>query len=96
MAHYRFRHAYVKQGRKLSDLNYKAALFPFGPIFAFILCLIAVGGQNLGAFAKLDWENILITYMSVPLFVILYIYYKVKYKTKLIPLAEVDLEAHRD
>lgn len=34
--------------------------------------------------------------MSVPLFVILYIYYKVKYKTKLIPLAEVDLEAHRD
>ena len=96
VAHYRFRRAYVKQGRKLSDLNYKAALFPFGPIFAFILCLIAVGGQNLGAFAKLDWENILITYMSVPLFVILYIYYKVKYKTKLIPLAEVDLEAHRD
>lgn len=34
--------------------------------------------------------------MSVPLFVILYIYYKVKYKTKLIPLTEVDLEAHRD
>lgn len=96
VAHYRFRRAYVKQGRKLSDLNYKATLFPFGPIFAFILCLIAVGGQNLGAFAKLDWENILITYMSVPLFVILYIYYKVKYKTKLIPLAEVDLEAHRD
>ena len=96
VAHYRFRHAYVKQGRKLSDLNYKAALFPFGPIFAFILCLIAVGGQNLGAFAKLDWENILITYMSVPLFVILYIYYMVKYKTKLIPLTEVDLEAHRD
>ena len=96
VAHYRFRRAYVKQGRKLSDLKYKAALFPFGPIFAFILCLIAVGGQNLGAFAKLDWENILITYMSVPLFVILYIYYKVKYKTKLIPLTEVDLEAHRD
>lgn len=96
VAHYRFRRAYVKQGRKLSDLKYKAALLPFGPIFAFILCLIAVGGQNLGAFAKLDWENILITYMSVPLFVILYIYYKVKYKTKLIPLTEVDLEAHRD
>ena len=29
--------------------------------------------------------------MSVPLFVVLFIYYKVKYKTHLIPLDEVDL-----
>ena len=32
--------------------------------------------------------------MSVPLFIILYAYYKIKYKTKVIPLDKVDLTPH--
>ena len=91
IAHFRFRRAFIKQGHSLAELKYKALLFPFGPIFAFVLCLIAVGGQNIDAFVHWNWESILITYMSVPLFVVLFIYYKVKYKTHLIPLDEVDL-----
>ena len=50
ISHFRFRRAFIKQGHSLSELKYKALLFPFGPIFAFVLCLIAVGGQNIDAF----------------------------------------------
>ena len=33
----------------------------------------------------------LVTYMSVPLFLILFFYYKIKHHTHMIPLEEVDL-----
>lgn len=52
-------------------------------------------GQDLKSFANLDWQAISVTYMSVPLFLILYCYYKIKYKTKVIPLDEVDLTPHK-
>ena len=37
VSHYRFRRAFIAQGRDLSELPYKAWLFPVGPILAFIL-----------------------------------------------------------
>lgn len=90
-SHWRFRRAYVSQGRDLNDLKYRSSFFPFGPIFAFILCFIVICGQNVDAFIKWDWQNIAISYMSVPIFLILFIYYKVRYKTHVIPLDKVDL-----
>ena len=50
ISHYRFRKAYIAQGKDLNDLPYKAKWFPFGPIFAFALCVIVILGQNYGAF----------------------------------------------
>ncbi len=91
ISHYRFRKAYTAQGHSVSELKYHATLYPFGPIFAFVLSTIVICGQNVEAFAKLDWSNILITYMSVPLFLILFFYYKIRYKTHIIPLKKVDL-----
>lgn len=32
--------------------------------------------------------------MSIPIFLVLFFYYKLKHKTKLIPLDEVDLTPH--
>ena len=37
MSHYRFRRAYLAQGKDLKDLPYKSKYFPFAPIFALIL-----------------------------------------------------------
>ncbi|MDD6864434.1 MAG: amino acid permease [Lactobacillus sp.] len=91
ISHLRFRRAFIAQGHKVSELKYHATLFPFGPIFALILCVIVMCGQNIDAFIKMDWSNIAITYMAVPLFLILFIYYKVHYKTHVIPLKDVDL-----
>ena len=92
IAHYRFRRGFLKQGHSLNELTYHAALFPFGPIFAFVLCIIVIAGQNINAFIKLDWSNILITYMSVPLFIGFYLYYKIRHHTHLIPLDKIKLK----
>lgn len=91
ISHWRFRRAFIAQGHSVKELKYRALLFPFGPIFSFILCVIVMGGQNIDAFIHMDWSNIAITYMAVPLFLILFIYYKVRYHTHMIPLEKVDL-----
>ncbi|KOY18422.1 amino acid permease [Paenibacillus xylanivorans] len=92
ISHYRFRRAYVAQGRDLNDLPYRARWFPFGPIFAFVLCIIVIVGQNYQAFTgdQIDWSGALVAYLSVPLFLILWLGYKFIKKTKVIPLQECD------
>lgn len=53
-------------------------------------------GQDIGSLANFAWGRLLISYMSIPLFIVLFVYYKIKNKTKLIPLDEIDLSPHRD
>ena len=91
VSHWRFRRAFIKQGHDLSELRYRAKWFPFGPIFAFFMSIIIIAGQDLKSLAHFDWQAIGVTYMAVPLFIILFVYYKIRYKTKLIPLDEIDL-----
>lgn len=92
VAHYRFRRGFIAQGHQLSELEYHAGLFPFGPILAFILCTIVILLQNVDAFVKLDWSNILITYMAVPAFIIFFLAYKLIHHTKLVPLDQMKLK----
>lgn len=90
VSHYRFRRAFVAQGRDLSELPYRAKWFPFGPIFAFALCMIVILGQNYTAFTggRIDWNGVLVSYIGLPLFVIVWLGYKWTKRTKLIPLHE--------
>ncbi|MBP8064119.1 MAG: lysine transporter, partial [Acinetobacter sp.] len=92
--HYRFRKGYLAQGYKLDDLAYKAKFFPFAPWFAFILCSIIILGQNYEALigGKIDWLGLLSTYISIPLFFAIWLGYKWKYKTKLVPYNEMDVQ----
>ena len=39
--------------------------------------------------------GIISSYIGIPLFIVLWIYYKVKYKTKIVKLDDVDLDEHR-
>lgn len=92
ISHYRFRRAYIAQGRDLSDLPYRARWFPFGPIFAFVLCIVVIIGQNYQAFTgdQIDWSGAIVAYLSVPLFLVLWLGYKWIKKTKVVPLQECD------
>ena len=94
ICHYRFRKAYVHQGRNLKDLKYKASLYPFGPILALLMCIIIIIGQGYSYITpnEIDWNGIIAAYIGLPLFLVLYIGYKTKNKTKVIPLDEVDLD----
>lgn len=86
ISHYRFRKGYVKQGRDIKALPYRAKLFPFGPIFAFVLCLIITLGQNYQAFLqdKIDWNGVIATYIGLPLFLIIWFGYKFIKKTHIV------------
>ncbi|MED1488512.1 amino acid permease [Bacillus smithii] len=94
VSHYRFRKAYVAQGYKLEDLPYRAKLFPFGPIFAFVLCTIVILGQNYSAFIgdKIDWHGILVSYIGIPVFLVFWFGYKIVKKTKVISLKDVQFK----
>ena len=94
ISHYRFRKAYVVQGGNLKDLPYVAPLYPFGPLFAFTVCMIVVLGQNYSAFmgGSIDWYGVLVSYIGLPLFVALWLGYKIKHKTKIVPLDQCDFD----
>lgn len=94
ISHYRFRKGYLAQGYKLEDLAYKAKFFPFAPWFAFILCSIIILGQNYEALigGKIDWLGLLSTYISIPLFLVIWLGYKWKFKTKVVPYNEMDVQ----
>ena len=94
LAHYRFRKAYVAQGLDLNDLPYRSRLFPFGPVFALVLCLFIILGQGYQAFSTdgIDWNSMFVSYIGLLLFFVLWLGYKIKHKSKIIPLEECDLK----
>lgn len=83
VSHYRFRTGYVRHGHSLDALPYKAAAFPFGPIFAFSLCLLITLGQNYQAFLqdRINWMDVASTYLAIPLFLLLWAGYTVANKS---------------
>ena len=98
LSHYRFRRAFIAQGKDLNDLKYRAKWFPVGPIIALVLCIIVIIGQDTELITKgvVNWSGMLTTYMGVPIFLFFYLYHKIRYKTKMIPLDKVDLSQDVD
>ncbi|MDU0996852.1 MAG: amino acid permease, partial [Staphylococcus lugdunensis] len=92
VSHYRFRRAFQRQHHNKKELKYKAKWFPFGPIFAGILCVIVIIGQDVDFIktGEFDLNRFVITYMGIPVFLVFFIYHKLRYKTKKIPLEEAD------
>ena len=95
ICHYRFRKAYVAQGRSLAALPYRAMLFPLGPLFAFALCLAITLGQNYQAFMAdaIDWSSVAATYIGIPLFFVIWFGYRLKNGTRLLAYDEIDLDS---
>ncbi len=91
ISHYRFRRGYVLQGHDINDLPYRSGFFPLGPIFAFILCLIITLGQNYEAFLadRIDWMGVAATYIGIPLFLVIWLGYKLTKKTRFVRYAEM-------
>ncbi|MGE7758621.1 amino acid permease [Peribacillus sp. NPDC097895] len=94
ISHYRFRRAYVAQGGDLNELKYKAKWFPFGPILSFVLCMGVIAGQNYEAFIKgsIDWYGVAVSYIGLPIFLAIWLGYKVYHKTKLISLKDCQFD----
>jgi len=95
VCHYRFRKAYVAQGGKIEDLKYKAKWYPFGPVFALILCTIVIFGANTWVFqdGNFTWFDFITNYALIPIFIAVYLGYKIVKKTKLVPLQDCDFKS---
>lgn len=80
LCHYRFRKNYIRQGGAINDLPYRAKLFPFGPIFALLLCVLVIVGQDFQDLLKapIDWQGMIITYLGLALFILLWLAHKLQ------------------
>jgi lysine-specific permease len=78
ISHYRFRKGLVAQGHDPAQLPYRSKFFPYGPLFAFGLCLVITLGQNYQAFTTgtVDWPAVIATYIGIPVFFLIWIGYR--------------------
>ena len=97
VSHYRFRKGCEVQNYDLNQLPYRAAAFPFGPVFAFVLCLIITLGQNYENFmsGNIDWVGAVATYIGLPLFLIIWFGYKFVKGTRIVAYKDMDVQGLR-
>ncbi|KAF8952299.1 hypothetical protein BGZ46_003523 [Entomortierella lignicola] len=95
VCHIRFRMAYKAQGRSLSDLPFVSKLYPFGPIYTILVCLVILFGQGYTAFTPFDIKSFLSAYVTLPFVVLLFVGKKFWSKTKVLNLLDVDLDTGR-
>lgn len=88
VSHYRFRKGFIAQGRDLASLPYRSSFFPYGPIFAFSLCLFITLGQYYGNLlaGRFVLSEFLLTYLGLILFLLVWLGYRIKNKTRFVPL----------
>ena len=65
ISHFRFRRAYVAQGKDVKKLPYHAKLFPFGPILALIMTVLVTLGQDPMLLFGKTWVQGVIMYAAI-------------------------------
>ncbi|KAF9371647.1 hypothetical protein CPB97_001820 [Podila verticillata] len=95
--HIRFRMAYKAQGRSLNDLPFISRLYPWGPIYTLVVCLVILLGQGYFAFSaeQIEVKAVLSAYVTLPFVLCLYFGNKFWAKTKILALVDVDLDTGR-
>ncbi|RIN01139.1 gamma-aminobutyrate permease, partial [Staphylococcus shinii] len=58
-----------------------------------VLCVLVIIGQDVDFIKTGDFNlnRFVITYMGIPVFLAFFIYHKLRYRTKIVPLEQVDL-----
>lgn len=97
--HIRFMKACKAQGiDRTRDLAYKSPLQPFGSYIALFICCLVILIKNFTVFLgnSFTYKDFITGYIVLPVFVIMYLYYKIRYKTKMYKPEDVDLLTYRD
>lgn len=97
----RFRYAWHKQRRPLSDLPYRQPLFPILPVGIIVLATLMFAAEGYSAVVEEPFEakNVVATYIGVAVYVLLYAGYAVYDRFVLrapwhfVPVEEVDLDS---
>ncbi|KAK6202633.1 dicarboxylic amino acid permease [Scheffersomyces amazonensis] len=97
--HIRFMQACKAQGiDRTRDLAYKSPLQPYGSYFALTICVLVILLKNFTVFLgkPFTYKTFITGYIVLPVFVIMFVGYKLYFKTKWIPSSEVDLHTFKD
>lgn len=96
ITHIRFRRAWKLQGHTVDELPFHAFLYPWGAYFISALNVFLLFIQGYGTlltpFKPVDF---VFSYIVIALFIILLAFWKVYKRTKVVNLAEVDLQYGR-
>ncbi|KAF9030758.1 dicarbixylic amino acid permease [Panaeolus papilionaceus] len=90
-SHIRFMRALAIQGKSRESLPYKAPFQPWGSWFALVSTVVITLFKGFDTFIPWNAANFVTSYIAVPIFFFMWIGYKIMYRTKSIPLGEVDL-----
>lgn len=93
LAHYRFRKGWIKQGHTLDELKYRAPGYPYGTLFAIIICIVVIITCNYWLFADFNWFDFITCYGMIPLGFILFFGYKKRKNTKWVRYEDMDFTA---
>ena len=91
ICHIQFRRAFLTQGHDLSELPYRARWYPAGPIVAGVLCVIVTLGQGRDAVLSGDVTGMVVAYITIPVFLALWLGHKLVTKAPRADLSTADL-----
>ena len=92
-SHYRFRRGLQVQGIDIAGLlPYQSPFLPWGPFFAFGMCLLVVLGQSFDALhgsGPVPWGDLIATYVGIPVFGAMWWGWRRVHGSRLVPYAEM-------
>lgn len=94
ICHIRFRRAWIAQGHSLAELKFRALPHPIGTWWALIMFVIVILFANIGVFSAspFSWFDFITGYSMIPIFVGLYLFHKLRHRTRLVPLRDCVFE----
>lgn len=79
-------------------MPYKSFLYPYGAYFGlFFTIIVTLFSPIFAAWPKegsdqIQWGDFLATFITIPVYIALFVGYKLVYKTKIVNLMDVDLK----
>ena len=95
LTHIRFRAAWKAQGHTESELPFVSMFYPYNAYFGLFANIFLALIQGWSTFAPFDAGSFVDAYILLPLFGVIYIVYKLIFKTKLWRAHEIDLQSGR-
>lgn len=94
VSHYRFRKAFLAQGRELSSLPFLAPGFPYMNVFVLVVSVVIILISGWSYFVPPSATGLVGSYAGPILSVLAFVFLKFWTKSKLVNLQEIDLVTH--
>ncbi|KAI1177473.1 arginine transporter [Nemania sp. FL0916] len=95
ICHLTFMRALRLRGISRDSLVFRAPFQPYLTIYGLFFCILILITSGFTVFISWSTSQFFAAYISLILFVVLFVGHKICFRTKVVPLAEVDLERYR-